>query len=56
MKAILAIALASVLLVGCGEGSNNESYTGVPKNSSSCESAYKVQANVVKCTQEDSRH
>ena len=56
MKVALASLFAVLLLAGCGKGSDNESYTGVPKDGRTCAQAYKLPANVAKCTQADSRH
>lgn len=56
MKLILVAMVAGVMLVGCGEGANNEPYIGAPKDGSACEQAYKLPANVEKCVQEESRH
>lgn len=56
MKATLVAMFAVLLLAGCGEGSDNESYTGVPKDGRSCVEAYKKPANVAQCTQAASRH
>lgn len=56
MKAILVAMTAALLLIGCGEGSNNESYNGVPKDGKSCADTYKLPANVDKCVQAEGRH
>ncbi|MNL54436.1 hypothetical protein D3C87_1777680 [compost metagenome] len=56
MKSILIVAFASVLLVGCGKGGDNEPYTGVPKDGRACMEAYKLPVNVGKCVQQEGRH
>jgi len=56
MKLILAAVAVGVMLVGCGEGSGNESYAGVPMDERTCVEAYKLPVNVGRCVQEESRH
>lgn len=56
MKGIFAVLLVALALIGCDKDSSNESYTGVPTDGRSCKEAYKLEANVVKCTNAESRH
>ena len=56
MKTLIAAVAVGFLIVGCGDGSKNESYTGVPKNGQSCEQAYKKPANVAACVRAESQH
>lgn len=56
MKIVLLMLVVVGVLVGCGEGSDNESYTGVPKDGQTCVEAYKLPVNVGKCVQAEGRH
>lgn len=56
MKFVFAAIAVGALLVGCGDGSKNESYNGVPKNGQACEDAYKKPANVAACVRAESQH